>query len=235
MTALTDIAEPLRAWLADEPVREAALLSKGYQGSVYLYEHAGRRWVVKRAGQGLFTGWFHRLMLGREAAVYKKLGQVAGIPEALGLLDNEWLVLEFIDAKPLHQARYELHDYEGFYARMHSVIQAMHAAGVAHGDLKRKENILVTADESPYIIDFGTALRRDGAFIDRLLFDTVARADFNAWVKAKYANDYAQISAEDQRWYQPGLIEAVLRSIRNFWRMISFRGARKRRRRSRNQ
>ncbi len=235
MTALTDIAEPLRAWLANAPVREAALLSKGYQGSVYLFEHAGRRWVVKRAGQGLLSGWFHRLMLDREAAVYGKLGEVAGVPAALGLLDDEWLVLEFIDGESLHQARHELRDREGFYARLHAVIQAIHAAGVAHGDLKRKQNILVTADESPYIIDFGTALRRDGAFVDRLLFDTVVRADFNAWIKAKYANDYSQISAEDERWYRPGLLEAILRKIRKFWRVISFRGARKRRQRRRNQ
>jgi predicted Ser/Thr protein kinase len=235
VTALSDIAKPLRAWLADEPVREAALLSKGYQGSVYLYEHAGRRWVVKRAGQGLLSGWFHRLMLSREAAVYEKLGEVTGVPEALGLLDGEWLVLEFIDGESLQQARHELQDREGFYARLHAVIQAMHAADVAHGDLKRKENILVMADESPCIIDFGTALRRDGAFFDRLLFATVARADFNAWIKVKYANDYSQISAEDARWYRPGLLEAVLRKIRQFWRLISFRRTRKGWRRRRDQ
>jgi predicted Ser/Thr protein kinase len=234
LTELADIAEPLRDWLADDAQREAALLSQGYQGSVYLFDHAGRRWVVKRAAQGMLAGLIHHVMLGREAAVYRRLRDVAGVPASLGMLDGEWLVLEYIDGESLRQARYELKDSETFYARLHAVIMAMHAAGVAHGDLKRKENILVTADEQPYIIDFGTAVRRDGGWLDRMLYKTVARADFNAWIKVKYANDYSQISAEDLRWYQPGIFEAILRSIRNFWRTISFRQARKRWRR-RNQ
>jgi predicted Ser/Thr protein kinase len=235
MSTLTDLQNPLRAWLADDRVREAALLSAGYQGSVYLFEWDDQRWVVKRAGQGLLTGWLHRLMLRREGAVYEQLSGVAGVPKSLGMLDDKWLVLQFMPGESLRQARFELTNPEQFYSRLHKVIGAIHAAGVAHGDLKRKDNILVLRDEHPCVIDFGTALRRDGAFLDRLLFDVVARADFNAWIKVKYANDYTKISSEDAQWHRPSMVESVLRAVRRFWRAISFRQARKRRRRRHNQ
>jgi predicted Ser/Thr protein kinase len=235
MTALIDIAQPLRAWLADSRTRDSALLSKGYQGSVYLFTHAGQRWVVKRAGQGWLTGWLHQRMLRREAEVYQRLADIDGVPASLGLLDGQWLVLEFVDGDSLKQARFTLRDPDNFYQRLHAVIQDIHAAGVVHGDLKRKDNILVTADERPFVIDFGTALRRNGSFLDRCLYNTVARADFNAWIKVKYANDYSQISTDDARWYQPGFVESVLRVVRNAWRTISFRQTRKRWRRNRKQ
>jgi len=235
MSTLAEIQTPLRAWLADAPTREAALLSVGYQGSVYLFEHGARHWVVKRAGQGWLTGWFHRLLLRREAAVYDRLSGVSGVPESLGLLDNQWLILEYVEGEALRQARHELQNPEQFYARLHKVIADIHAAGVVHGDLKRKENILVTGDEQPCVLDFGTSLRRDGAFLDRLLFDVVSRADFNAWIKVKYASDYTRISPEDSAWYRPGSLESVLRAILRVWRKISFRRARKRRRARRRQ
>lgn len=230
MSTLADIQIPLRAWLADAPTREASLLSVGYQGSVYLFEHGGQRWAVKRAGEGWLTGWFHRLLLRREAAVYERLSDVSGVPGSLGLLDDHWLILEFIEGEALRHVRYGLQNPEQFYTRLHKTIADIHAAGVAHGDLKRKDNILVVGDEQPCVLDFGTALRRDGAILDRLLFDLVARTDFNAWIKMKYANDYTRISAEDSEWHRPSMFESVLRVIRRFWRTISFRQARKRRR-----
>ncbi len=235
MSTLAELRDPLRAWLRDSASRESALLSEGYQGAVYLFEYEQARWVVKQAGDGWLAGWLYRLMLRREAEAYEKLAGVAGVPKSLGILDNKWLILEFIDGEPLREARYTLADRERFYTRLHKVITDIHAAGVAHGDLKRKQNILVTRDEQPVVLDFGTAVRRDGALADRLLFDLIAQADLNAWIKAKYENDYSRISTEDSQWYRPSMTETGLRAILRFWRMVTFRQLRKRRRAHRNQ
>ena len=234
MSTLVQLEKPLRDWLRDAAVLEAALLSVGYQGAVYLFEHDDKAWVLKRAGSGLLTGWLHRYMLRREVEVYKRLDGIEGVPRSLGMFDDEWLVLEFISGESLRDARYSLRDREAFYKKLRKVISDIHAAGIAHGDLKRKENILVTEAEDPFIIDFGTAVRRDGAWFDQLVFNVIARADFNAWIKVKYAKDYSAISAEDQRWYNPGIIERGLRAIRQVWRLVSFRQLRKRRRARRN-
>ncbi len=227
----------LRDWLSDDVRREAALLSAGYQGSVYLYEgHANGqplKLVVKRATGGFFTGWIHRRMLRREARVYERMVGVVGVPHSRGFLDDTWLLLEFIDGESLKSARHKLSDPELFYDRLLQVLHDFHAAGVGHGDLKRKDNVLVTADEHPVVIDFGTAVLRDHGLFDRLMFRLLRRFDYNAWIKTKYSSDYSAVSADDARWYRPTFIETAFSAIQKFWRAVTFRQARKARRRKR--
>ena len=149
------------------------------------------------------------------------------------MLDDTWLLLDYVEGRSLQQVRFELRDPEAFYARLLQVLHDFHDAGVAHGDLKRKDNVLVTDDERPVVIDFGTAVRRDGGIVDRLMFRLVRRFDYNAWIKVKYTRDYSAISAEDLRWYRPTVVEQGFRLLRRFWRTVTFRRARKRRRRDR--
>ena len=231
------LVSTLRSWLADDRQREAALLSSGYQGSAYLYagEVGGQpqRLVIKKAAEGLFTGWFHRRMLRREARAYARMADVTGVPHSPGFLDDRWLLLEYIEGEPLKQKRFELQDPDAFYARLLQVLHDMHAAGVSHGDLNRKENILVTPDEQPYVIDFGTAVMRDGSLWDRLVFRLVRRFDYHAWIKTKYQRDLSDISPEDQRWYRPTVLEYLFRPMQKVWRIVSLRQWRKRRRKER--
>jgi predicted Ser/Thr protein kinase len=228
------LAPALRNWLANDELREAALLSAGYQGSAYLYaaDVAGKpvKLVIKRAAQGFFSGWFHRLMLRREASVYVRMADVAGVPHSLGMLDETWLLLEYIDGESLKTARHSLGNADVFYDRLLQVLHDFHAVGVGHGDLKRKDNVLVTADEHPYVLDFGIAVLRDGGLIDRLMFRLVRRFDYNAWIKVKYRNDYTAISAQDRQWYRPTIVENGIRMMRRLWRTVTFRQVRKRRR-----
>jgi len=172
-------------------------------------------------------------MLRREARVYELMSGLTGVPHSPGLLDGTWLLLEYIEGESLKAARHTLRDREAFYARLLQVLHDFHAAGVAHGDLKRKDNVLVTPDEQPVVIDFGTAVQREGGLVDRLVFRLVRRFDYNAWVKVKYDNDYSAISEADRRWYRPTIVEDGFRLIRRFWRTITFRQARKRRKRRR--
>jgi len=231
------LVSTLRNWIADERQREAALLSSGYQGSAYLFEGEvdGRpmRLVVKQAAEGFFTGWFHRWMLRREARAYQRMADVQGVPHSPGFLDQRWLLLEYIEGEPLKTKRFELRDRDAFYARLLQVIHDIHDAGVSHGDLKRKENILVTADEQPFVIDFGAAVMRDGSLWDRLTFRLCRRFDYHAWIKTKYHRDYEAISDDDLRWYRPTLVERVVRRLLKFSRAITMRRWRKRRGRPR--
>lgn len=229
----------LRQWLADRERRDAALLSTGNQGSTYLYAAepatgTGRRLVIKRAGTGALTGWLHRHMLRREARIYAQLARVDGVPHSAGLLDGKWLVLEYIEGEALRDVRFELRDPETFYARLHAIIRACHAAGVAHGDLKNKHNVLVTDDERPFVIDFGAAWLRDGGWVDRLMYRVARRVDHNAWIKTKYNRDYSAVTDADRQWYRPSRLEAVHSALLKGWRALTFRQARKRRRRSRD-
>ena len=229
------LQETLRQFVNDEQRRTSALLSSGYQGSAYLYETGDTRLVIKEAAGGLLTGWFHRLMLRREAHVYQLMAGLPGVPHSPGMLDDAFLVLEFIDGESMKEARHGLVDPPAFYDRLREVISSFHALGIAHGDLKRKDNVLVVAGECPVVIDFGTAVTRDGSLFDRLMFRLVRRFDYNAWIKNKYDGDYDAISADDLRWYRPTIIENGFRQLRRFWRTITFRQARKRRRHARKK
>jgi predicted Ser/Thr protein kinase len=218
----------LRSFLADEQRLADALLSSGYQGSVFLYETGGTKFVIKQAAGGMF-GWFHRLMLRREARVYERLADVDGVPHSPGFLNDRWLLLDYVQGESLRRVRKTLREPDDFYRALRKIIADCHAAGVAHGDLKRKDNVLVAADERPHVIDFGTAVMRDGGLLDRLLFPLIRRFDRNAWIKAKYRFDLERISAEDSNWYRPTVLEQTFRLLQKFWRVISFRQARKRR------
>jgi predicted Ser/Thr protein kinase len=223
------LQESLRQFLNDATRRQAALLSSGYQGSAYLYHTGDTKLVIKEAAGGALTGWFHRLMLRREAHVYELMAGLSGVPHSPGMLDDAYLVLEFIDGESMKEARHGLEDPPAFYDRLREIITGFHALGIAHGDLKRKDNVLIVAGERPVVIDFGTAVTRDRSLFDRLMFRLVRRFDYNAWIKNKYDGDYDAITDADLRWYRPTIVENGFRQLRRFWRTITFRQARKRR------
>jgi serine/threonine protein kinase len=110
----------------------------------------------------------------------------------------------------------------------------MHAAGVAHGDLKRKDNIVVGPGERPYLVDFGiAALRGESRLLNRLVFEPVKQMDYNAWVKLKYQRQFDALSPEDATLYRPLRLERIARWVRIPWQKITLRRPRQRWRRGR--
>ena len=188
--------------------------------------------VVKSPHPNPLLAGFGRRAIRREASVYAHLENVPGVPRSLGLADSEHLVLEYVPGPTLREAATGLADRERFFVRLLEAIRAMHAAGVAHGDLKRKENTLVGPKETPCIIDFGVAcLRRAGRHpFNRIRFDQTRQMDLNAYIKLKYGPFTEQMSAEDARLYRPLLIERLARRARGPWKLLTLRRLRKKRR-----
>jgi len=145
---------------------------------------------------------------------------------------NEHLVLEHVQGTTLRVAAETLNDRERFFASLLATIQAMHAAGVAHGDLKRKENTLVGPGESPWIIDFGVAgLDSAGnSRYRRKKFELMRQMDLNAYVKLKYGRLADGLTPEDAELHRPLLIERIAGRARGPWKILTMRKARKRRR-----
>ena len=121
--------------------------------------------------------------------------------------------------------------------QLKATIEAMHAAGIAHGDLKRKDNIIVGSGEQPYLIDFGIAVRRSAT---RTACTTAScsraskQMDMNAWVKLKYGRridpetERDVLTADDAALYRPLLIERLARAVRVPWQTITLRRPRQR-------
>src|SRR5690606_29851393 len=176
--------------------------------------------------------------LRREAAVYERLREVSGVPRSYGLVDDH-LVLEHIEGPSLRQSEKRLVERERFFVRLLDTLDAMHAAGVAHGDLKRKDNVLVGPGEQPYVIDFGIAwcVGPSSPRWRKRIFAVLCQMDYNSWLKLKYGRrfeDAENVSLADAARYRPLLLERVARAIRIPWQKITLRRLRKRRRKQRS-
>lgn len=198
------------------------LLSSGYQGTVYLVEEGGQRYVLKRPSGSLLTGWLRRWMLRREHAAYQRLQGIPGIPVCAGLGPDGELKLEFVDGDSLRNAGYGLADKPVFFNALRELVLSIHAAGVAHADMKRKDNILVGKDGQPWLIDFGSAVLADSRG-EGWLFRQACRMDLNAWFKIKYQFVHETPLAEDREYFRPTKAEQIARALRRLWRKISRR------------
>jgi len=215
--------------------RKGRELGSGYQASVHLYETSAGAIVVKTPHRGGPLGSLWRSLLRREAAVYARLGGIAGIPRSFGLV-GEGLVLEHVAGPSLREHEPRIGDREAFFAKLLATIEGMHAAGVAHGDFKRKDNIIVGAGERPYLIDFGIAVRRSetSALWNRVVFAPLKQMDMNAWIKLKYGrrvdpeSEHGVLSAEDAAIYRPLWLERIARTLRVPWQKITLRRPRQR-------
>ena len=188
--------------------------------------------VIKSPHPNPFLAWFGRRSIRREAEAYDRLGGVDGIPRSFGLAGAEHLVLEHVTGPTLRQAAANLKNRDRFFARLLQTIRAMHAAGVAHGDLKRKENTLVGPDETPFIIDFGIACLRAerSRGINRKRFEITQQMDLNAWIKLKYGPFTETMTADDAAIHHPLLVERWARRARAPWQFLTLRRTRKRQR-----
>jgi len=197
------------------------ILNRGYQANVYLYKGKdGRRLIIKAP-----TGWWlgkliRRMMLRKECEAYSRLQHLEGIPRCLGLIDGCYLVLEFIDGITARKA--EIKDRKFFFEAFLNLIKQLHIAGVAHADLKKKDNILVVHGRKPYIIDFGVAVIKKHGFapLNSYLYNTAKKFDFNAWVKLKYDGKYEDMSEKDSRYYERTLIEKEARWIKDRYLIV---------------
>ena len=205
-------------------------LSRGYQGAVFLRGTGTDRRVIKQAMGGRIARRLRVAMLRREHAAYARVPGIPGIPRCYGLQDDGSLVLEYLPGEAYRETVPALRDHrERFFLELRDQIRAIHAAGVAHADLKRRGNILISSGGDPIILDFGSAVLRDpdGGWWNRLLFDQACRMDMNAWVKLKYRRQYGQLAPEDRQYYQPTALEGVARVVRRLWRKLSGRRLRK--------
>jgi len=72
------------------------------------------------------------------------------------------------------------------FKRLADLVDQIHARGVAHIDLRKRDNILVTQDGRPCIIDFNASFCFDPAGPGaRILFPILRRIDDSAVLKWK--------------------------------------------------
>jgi len=208
------IGEPaFRQWIEDSLAQGENILAVSNQGTILHYREHGLDLIVKSAmGRGLVRSLRQRTLL-REFEAYQRMEGLNGVPRCFGLVDGRYLVLEFVRATPYREATWT--DRERWFSELLAVLRSFHARGVSHGDLKSKANILVTEDEKPCVIDFGTAFLHKPGFhpVNNRLFEHGRRMDINAWVKHKYHGRYEDIQGADLELLDYSAIEYLVRKL----------------------
>jgi len=198
----------------------AQQIDGGYQGDIHTGYVGDRKILIKSAAGRYVTAWLNRRMLKREYRIYLRLQGVEGVPRCYGFFKGRYLALENIESKTLRHGT--INDRSSFFAELLAVIESIHARGVAHGDLKRKGNILVTHDSHPYLVDFGVSTFRKPGFhpLNHVWHNFSHQHDLNAWVKHKYGGNYQEMSADDAKYYRPLRLERMARTVKRTWRKM---------------
>ena len=144
-----------------------AQIGKGGMGTVWkAFDRSLLRWVAIK---------FLTTADGNEEGVvrFKREAQLAGglrhpniapiyeVGEARG---QPFIAMEFIDGASMANAQLPMKDLLDIFVKVAQGIEAAHKKGVIHRDLK-PQNIMLTSDNWPYVMDFGLAkaLRGDSS------------------------------------------------------------------------
>lgn len=208
-----DIRPPTRAELQAKPPAPLQTGRNWTKADVFLWGDAAARLAVKdyAAQPGWVRNSIGRFLLRRECAAYERLRGIEGIPPLAGRIDAHALAVGFVEGKDLSRFRRTEVPAE-FFDRLLGLLDAVHRAGVAHGDLHHRD-VLVGPGGVPYLVDFSTAVvsgDRPG-WLRRRLFAAACASDRRAALKLKRRHAPASLTVEEARdldtlplWYRAG-------------------------------
>ena len=175
-----------------EDLRKSAVevlrTGQGTRPDVLLIEVDGKRAILK--DQNACDRWFAMLigplLCWREARALQRLEQVSGVPGLITKPDARSLLMEYVDAEQAIKTRQSL-DWKAWFDKLERLIQRMHEAGIAHGDLRSPGNVLIDKQGNPVLVDF-VASSGQGAgwnIIANAIFRGLCAVDESAVVKLK--------------------------------------------------
>ncbi|MEM1262563.1 MAG: serine/threonine protein kinase [Pseudomonadota bacterium] len=178
---------------SDDKKPTAECLKRDLFGEVWLCTATDSQYIERRHGRApLATRWIARWLAHREARALTYCATVDGTPSLLHF-DSQVLRRSYLAGTPMQRAVALDKDY--FRAALR-LLRRLHRAGVAHNDLAKEPNWLVTADGEPAVIDFQLAMttRRRSRW-----FRTLAREDLRHLLKHKRTYSAATLTARQQR------------------------------------
>jgi hypothetical protein len=180
--------------------REVLVRGVGAKADVLVVAVDGGSVIVKDfAGRGLLVRGLGRLQIRREVSAYRWLAGVPGVPAFVGHIDPLALAIERIDGEQLVFAAAVPREAPGRVAALREILDAIHARGVVHNDLRGRENVLLRRDGGVSVLDFAGSIRlRPGGLMHKLLFRLLTLADEAAFLKWKGIIAPGTYSEEDE-------------------------------------
>ena len=136
--------------------------------------------------------WLARLLAAREAAALAQLAGETGVPRLLGF-DGRVVRRSFVPGRPLYDAAPRSRAY---FVDALRVLRRLHRAGIAHNDLAKEANWLVTSGGACAIIDFQLATR---ARVRTARFRRRAYEDLRHLLKHKRTYQPENLTARQRR------------------------------------
>lgn len=206
------IRKPSRSELARSP-REVLVDGAASKADVYVVDLGQGPMVVKDFDAKPWWGrWMGRILVWRELRAYQALSGVRGIAPLVGRIDAHALAVEKIAGERMFTSSKRFACGEAWLAVLRAVLDEVHARGIAHLDMRGRENVLVDGEGQVYLIDFQSAVRlRPGGLGHRALFHWFKAADDSALLKWREQIAPQSMTAEDRR-----LLERHER-IRGLW------------------
>jgi hypothetical protein len=148
--------------------------------------------------------WLARHLARREARALRALEGVRGVPSLIDF-DGRLLRRSWMDGEPMHRVRPR---DPAYFRAAFGLLRHLHRACVAHNDLAKEPNWLVTPGGEPALVDFQLALvsRRRGR-----LFRSLARDDIRHLLKHKRTYCPQRLTARENR------ILATPSLVSRFW------------------
>jgi tRNA A-37 threonylcarbamoyl transferase component Bud32 len=214
------VAEPLEAAVTRTPGRTLHLVRVLRTGGPFkaditrvtldgvpavLKDFSAKPWAARLLG---------RRQVAREWRALERLRGVPGVPACHGAIHGGLaLLLERMEGERI--TRFCQEHPEGIasmFARLERLVASLHERGVVHNDLRKRDNILVTPDGTPCVIDFNASfcLRPDRG-IGRRLLGVLRRVDEGAILKWKARLAPALLSAVEARRHR------VMSRLRRLW------------------
>ncbi len=166
------------------------ILRKGRwaNSDLYRYQHGPGVWVVKDflPCHPLVRKTWGRFFAKREHRAFTKLEGISGMPEAPFLMDDYAVCYKFIFGKTLKEMPPELISDDYFF-QLEKLVGLMHARNIVHLDIRNRENILVTDDGKPALLDFQSSLNLEHIpkFFHKLLIEIDFSGVYKNWHKVK--------------------------------------------------
>jgi len=143
-----------------------------------LKDFSDKLWPVRLLG---------RRQVAREMRALRRLQGISGIPRCYGEAGRIGILMEPIEGERITRWCRRRRDQAGpMFEKLQRLVGQIHARGVAHIDLRKRDNILVSEDGRPCIIDFNASFCFDPAGPGtRYLFPFLRRIDESAILKWK--------------------------------------------------
>lgn len=146
---------PEQVLVGDRTYRRVQVFKHDFFAATGLYRGPDGLAVLKIGRRADFLGlpmaWIGQFLANREADIYERVHDLAGVPRFVGRVGKDAFLHEYVPDHPLQKG--EPVD-DAFFGRLTDLIEQIHTREMAYVDLEKRSNILVGDDGRPHLIDF---------------------------------------------------------------------------------